>query len=263
MTVPASAPPAGWDPAQYLTFAAPRLRPALDLLARVPLAAPATIYDLGCGAGNVTRLLAERWPGAAVTGVDASPAMLAQAAAAAPGVRFVEADLAAWAPDRPADLVFSNAALHWLDDHATLFPRLIAQLAPGGVLAVQMPRNHGARSHTEMVAAAEAGPWRDRLAPILRRAPTAPPAAYHAILAPCAGRLDIWETEYLHVLEGDNPVVEWTKGSALKPLLDALAGGERAAFVAEYARRIAAAYPPEPDGRTLFPFRRLFLIAGR
>ncbi len=254
---------AGWDPAQYLRFAGPRLQPALDLLARIPLAAPAAVYDLGCGAGNVTRLLRARWPDAAVTGVDASPAMLQAAAAAAPGVRFVQADLAAWGPPAPADLVFSNAALHWLDHHATLLPRLLGHLGPGGVLAVQMPRNHDAPSHTGMVAAAEAGPWRTRLQPLLRRAPVAPPAVYHDILAPHAGRLELWETEYLHVLEGESPVVEWTRGSALKPLLDALEPPEREGFLADYAARMAAAYPRRPDGRTLFPFRRLFILAVR
>src|SRR5262249_60604114 len=132
---------AQWDPAKYLEFAGPRLQPAVDLLARVPLAAPATVYDLGCGAGNVTRLLAQRWPGAGVTGVDASAAMLKAAAQAAPGVRWVEADLQRWTPPHPADLIYSNAALHWLDDHAGLFPRLLAGLAPGGVLAGHMPRN--------------------------------------------------------------------------------------------------------------------------
>jgi trans-aconitate 2-methyltransferase len=253
----------GWDPRQYLEFAGPRLRPALDLLDRIPLAAPAVVYDLGCGAGNVTRLLRERWPEAEVTGVDGSPAMLAAAAGVASGIRWVQADLRDWTPPRPADLLFSNAALHWLDDHAARFPRLLAAVAPGGVLAVQMPRNHGAPSHTEMVAAAEAGPWRERLRPRLRPAPVGPPETYHDILAPLASRLDVWETEYLHVLEGDNPVVEWVRGSALKPLLDALPDPERGAFLADYARRIAAAYPRRADGRTLFPFRRLFLVAVR
>ena len=255
--------PPGWDPGKYLEFAAPRLRPALDLLGRVPLQTPATIYDLGCGAGNVTRLLAERWPAAAVTGVDGSPAMLATARAAVPAVTWLEADLATWRPPRPADLLFSNAALHWLDGHERLFPRLVADLASGGVLAVQMPRNHGAPSHTEMVAAAEAGPWRERLTPLLRARPVAEPAVYHDILAPHVSRLDVWETEYLHALEGQNPVVEWTRGSALKPLLDALAEPERSGFLAEYSRRIARAYPPRPGGRTLFPFRRLFIVATR
>jgi trans-aconitate 2-methyltransferase len=253
----------GWDPAKYLEFAGPRLRPALDLLAQVPLQSPAVVYDLGCGAGNVTRLLAVRWPGAAVTGVDSSPAMLAAAAGAEPSVAWVQADLATWTAPRPADLIFSNAALHWLPDHAALFPRLCRELAPGGVLAIQMPRNHGAPSHTEMVRAAEAGPWRARLASLLRPRPVAAPDVYHDVLRPHVARLDVWETEYLHVLTGDNPVMEWTRGSALKPLLDALAEPERSAFLAEYAGRIARAYPRRPDGHTLFPFRRLFLVGVR
>jgi trans-aconitate 2-methyltransferase len=253
----------GWDPAKYLEFAGPRLRPAVDLLARVPLAAPGVIYDLGCGAGNVTRLLVARWPAAAVTGVDGSATMLAAARAATPAVTWEQADLRTWRPPRPADLVFSNAALHWLDDHRRLLPRLIADLAPGGVLAVQMPRNHGAPSHTEMVAAALAGSWRERLRPVLRARPVAEPAVYQDILEPHVARLDIWETEYLHVLDGDNPVVEWTRGSALKPLLDALHEPDRSAFLAEYTARIARAYPRRADGRTLLPFRRLFIVAVR
>ena len=253
----------GWDPAKYLEFAGPRLRPALDLLARVPLAWPGVVYDLGCGAGNVTRLLVERWPRAVVTGVDGSAAMLDAAQAAVPVVTWAQADLSSWRAPGPADLLFSNAALHWLDDHRGLFPRLVADLAPGGVLAVQMPRNHGAPSHSEMVAAAEVGPWRERLRPALRARPVAEPAVYHDILRPHVSQLDIWETEYLHALEGDNPVVEWTRGSALKPLMDALDEPERSAFLAEYAGRIARAYPRRPDGRTLLPFRRLFIVAVR
>jgi trans-aconitate 2-methyltransferase len=253
----------GWDPAKYLEFAGHRLRPALDLLTRVTLPAPDVIYDLGCGAGNVTRLLRERWPDARIVGVDGSAAMLAVAAGAAPRVTWLEANLAGWSPPEPADLIFSNAALHWLDDHAELFPRLIRGLAPGGVLAVQMPRNHGAPSHTEMLDVARAGPWRDRLAPLLRPHPVAPPAVYHDLLAPRARHVDIWETEYLQVLQGEAPVVEWLTGSALKPLLDALDGAERAAFLAAYGARMRSAYPPREDGSTIFPFRRLFVVATR
>jgi trans-aconitate 2-methyltransferase len=253
----------GWGPAKYLEFAGHRLRPALDLLARVPLASPAVVHDLGCGAGNVTRLLLERWPAAAVIGVDGSAAMLAAARAATPEVTWVQADIGSWPSPRPADVVFSNAALHWLDDHPALFPRLVDRLTRGGALAVQMPRNHGAPSHTEMVAAAETGPWRERLRPALRARPVAEPAVYHDILAPHVSRLDIWETEYLHLLEGDNPIVEWTRGSALTPLLDALEEPERSGFLAEYSARIARAYPRRADGRTLFPFRRLFIVAVR
>src|SRR5262249_24431366 len=205
---------AQWDPAKYLEFAGPRLQPAVDLLARVPLPAPAIVYDLGCGAGNVTRLLAQRWPGAAVTGVDPSAAMLKVAAKAAPRVRWVRADPQAGTPPQPADLIYSNAALHWLDDHAGLFPRLLAGLAPGGILAVQMPRNHPAPSHAEMVRAAESGPWRERLAPLLRRAPTAAPAAYYDWLAPLPARLAISGAECPAPLEGHKPRGGGERGGA-------------------------------------------------
>src|SRR5262249_32131406 len=146
----------------------------------------------------------------------------------------------------PADLLYSNAALQWLGAHERLFPRLLAQLKPGGVLAVQMPRNHGEPSHQAMLAAAEARPWRARLAPLLRPSPVPPPETYHRLLRPLTERLDIWETVYLHELSGENPVAEWTKGTSLKPLLDALAGEERGAFEADYRARVAKAYPPGP-----------------
>lgn len=251
----------GWDPAQYARFADHRLRPAIDLLARIPLTAPRRIYDLGCGPGGVARLLAERWPAAELIGVDAAPAMLAEARAALPSARFLEADLAAWRPEKPADLLFSNAALQWLPDPTAAMRRLLGCLAPGGVLAVQMPRNHGAPSHRLIAETVAEHPRRAALEPLLRPYPVAPAAAQHRALGPHCRRLEVWETEYLHRLEGPNPVVEWTKGTALTAILGALGEGERADFLAAYAARIARAYPPEPDGSTLFPFRRLFLIA--
>ena len=253
---------AGWDPAQYLKFGDFRLRPALDLLARVDLSQPGFVVDLGCGAGNVTSWLARRWPAAEIVGVDSSPDMLARARKAVPRARFIAADIARWQPERPVDLVFSNAALHWLDGHERLFPSLLGQLAPGGVLAVQMPRNHQAPSHRAMVAAAEAGHWAETLRAHLRPSPVAPPERYYDILRPHVATLDIWEVEYLQVLSGDNPVKEFTKGSALKPLLDALDPADRAAFEADYGARVLAAYPPRGDGSTLFPFRRLFFVAA-
>lgn len=251
-----------WDPAQYLKFAGPRLRPALDLLQRIDVAAPGTVYDLGAGAGNVTRLLAMRWPEAQTVGVDSSAEMLAKAAADNPGISWQEADLAAWRPERPADLIYSNAALHWLDDHERLLPGLFAGLATGGVLAVQMPRNFAARSHTSITETALNGPWRATLEPLLRPSPVKPPEFYYDLLAPLAASLDIWETEYLQVLDGANPVKEWTKGTWLAPLLAALKEPLRSRFEAEYAERVAAAYPPRRDGKTLFPFRRMFLVAA-
>jgi trans-aconitate 2-methyltransferase len=253
----------GWDPSQYLKFAGPRLQPALDLLARVGAESPTTVVDLGCGAGNVTRLLTRRWPDAHVSGVDGSAEMLTKARGEDGGIEWIEADLKTWSPAQPAEVVYSNAVFHWLDDHESLFPHLLGHVAPGGALAVQMPRNHGNPSHTCMIEAAHAGPWKATLESVLRPSPVAPPEAYYDILAPRAAALDIWETVYTHVLDGDNPVVEWTKGTALKPLLDALVEGPREAFLAEYAARIAAAYPRRADGKTLFPFRRLFILAVR
>ncbi|MGE5506124.1 MAG: methyltransferase domain-containing protein, partial [Actinomycetota bacterium] len=217
--------------------------------------------DLGCGTGNVTRLLQARWPSAHVTGVDSSPDMLKAAAEDGGAIAWVQADMGGWVPPAPLDVLFSNAALHWLGGHEVLFPRLMGLLAPGGWLAVQMPHNHYAASHTIMAEAAEAGPWRDVLSPLAARFPVAEPAAYYSMLAPLAADLDIWETEYLHVLDGDDPVVRWTMGTALRPLLQAVDEPWRSGFLADYTSRIAAAYPKRPDGKTLFAFRRLFMVA--
>jgi len=252
-----------WDPAQYLKFAGPRLRPALDLLQRIDMEAPGTVYDLGAGAGNVTRLIAARWPEARIVGVDSSSEMLAKAAAENPGIEWQQADLATWRPPQPADVIYSNAALHWIEDHAPVFAALFDSLAAGGTFAVQIPRNFGAPSHTSMGAAARQGPWRARLEPLLRPAPVAEPALYFDLLAPHAARLDMWETEYLQVLDGEHAVKEYTKSTWLSPLLAALEEPERSQFEAVYTEMVDAAYPRRPDGKTLFPFRRLFIIATK
>jgi trans-aconitate 2-methyltransferase len=181
-----------WDPQQYLKFAQPRLRPALDLLARVELASPVRVCDLGCGAGNVTRVLAARWPQASIVGIDDSAEMLAHANASATAtLSFVQADLAAYAPDRPFDLIYSNAALHWSPDHLALFPKLVRDLDHSGVLAVQMPRNFGAPSHLLVADTIRSGPWRTRLEPLLGPAPVMEPARYYDLLAPLASAIDI------------------------------------------------------------------------
>ena len=252
-----------WDPAQYLKFAGPRLRPALDLLQRIDKEAPASVYDLGAGAGNVTRLIAARWPEARIVGVDSSAEMLAKAAAENPGIEWQQADLATWRPPAPADVIYSNAALHWIEDHAPVFTALFHSLAAGGVFAVQIPRNFGAPSHTSMGEAARRGPWRTRLDPLLRPAPVAEPAFYFDLLAPHAARLDMWETEYLQVLDGEHAVKEYTKSTWLSPLLAALDEPERSQFEAVYTEMVDAAYPRRPDGKTLFPFRRMFIIATK
>ncbi len=256
-------PPMGWDPTQYLAFGDERLQPALDLLSRVPLEAPGTLVDLGCGPGNVTRALKHRWPEAKITGVDGSPEMLARARREDPGIEWVEADMNGWKPGGPVDLIYSNAALHWLDDHDVLFPRLMDDIAPGGFLAVQMPRNWAAPSHTCITRSVQGGPWRETLEPLLRPAPSHSPDVYYDIFAPVASKLAIWETEYCQILEGENPVAEFVKGTQLKRFLDALDEPVRSNFENDYRACILAAYPKREDGKTLFPFRRLFLLAGR
>lgn len=242
------------------------MRPGLDLMAQLPEIDPARIVDLGCGTGFLTARLSERWPEAAVSGVDASPEMLANAArdhaeADWPRLAWQQGDIALWRSAEPVDLVYSNAALQWLEHHDTLFPQILGQLVPGGVLAIQMPRNFDQPSHVLLREVARSGPWAGRID--LRDAPVAGPQAYYDLLAPHVGELDIWETEYLHVLSGDHAVLDWVRGTALLPVFDALAGAERDSFVAEYSARLDEAYPKRADGKTLFPFRRLFLIARR
>ena len=251
-----------WDPTQYLAFGSERAQPALDLLARVPIEAPGSVYDLGCGAGNISRALQARWPGAQITGIDGSPEMLERARAETPDITWVEADMKDWRPDAPADLIYSNAALHWLDDHETLFPHLLGQLAPGGYLAVQMPRNWLAPSHTCVTETVLDGPWQGQLEPLLRPNASHPPEVYYDILAPISTTLAIWETEYCQILNGENPVAEFVKGSWLKRFLDALDEPLRSEFEGAYRQRILDAYPKRGDGKTLFPFRRLFILAS-
>ena len=189
--------------------------------------------------------------------------MLAAARQVLPEVTWAEADIGDWAPAAPADAVFANASPQRLSGHDTLLPRLMDLVAPGGVLAVQMPRNHHKPSHNCMRDAAAAGPWRDRLTGIEGLAPVHEPDVYYDILAPHAGRLDVWESEYLHALEGHDPVVEWTKGTGLRPYLESLEPDERDGFLADYSARIAVAYPRRADGVTLLPFLRLFIVAGK
>ncbi|MEO8674170.1 MAG: methyltransferase domain-containing protein [Casimicrobiaceae bacterium] len=262
-----------WEPGQYLKYASERLRPALDLLARIPLAAPGSVVDLGCGAGNVTRILAERWLDARIVGVDNSEAMLAKAREAGAdrgNLSFQSADLAAWADAvAPAsiDLVYSNAALHWLDDHATLFPRLMRAVAPGGMLAVQMPSNFHAPSHVVLQDVAGGPRWHAQLGALLRPGPVAPAVRYFEWLSPHARTVDMWTTEYLHVLppasDGEHPVIAWIKGTALTPFLALLGADAQRAFIRDCAERIAQAYPALPDGRVVYPFRRVFVAATR
>jgi trans-aconitate 2-methyltransferase len=261
-----------WDPQQYLRNATHRTRPFLDLLARVtgvPGGAAPRVADMGCGPGNVTALLAARWPAAHVTGYDTSREMLRAAERYAGPTEgggrldFERADAAHWTPDEHYDLIVSNAALQWVPGHADLFPAWLEHLTPGGVLAFQVPGNFTAPSHALLAELCETPHWRERLSGHGRR--------YVHILSPAdylerltelgCQEVDAWETTYVQLLHGEDPVLEWTKGTALRPVLTALEGDPAAAkeFVGQYRDLLRKAYPAGPHG-TVFPFRRIFAV---
>jgi trans-aconitate 2-methyltransferase len=246
-----------WDPARYLEFAGPRLRPAVDLVARID-ADPQLAWDLGCGTGMVTAILADRWPTARIHGLDSSPEMLA-AARGREDIDWVLGDIAEWEPDTPVDVVTCNAVLQWVDGHLDVLPRLASHTR---ILAVQMPRNFDAPSHVMLAETALSDRWRDRVGHLHRPRPVASAEEYYDALAPIVSRIDIWETEYVHVLEGDDPVARWVSGTVARPFVEAL-GPDGEAFLGDYAARVRGAYPRRPDGTTLFPFRRIFFVASR
>lgn len=256
-----------WDPNQYLKFTDHRLRPALELLGRVPLTSPDVIYDLGCGSGNVTRMIAAQWPSASVYGLDNSAEMLEKAALEPSRINWLQADIQNWQPADPPDLIYSNATLQWVDGHENLFPRLMRLLAPGGCLAVQMPLSWGMPSHRLMrdvladggIEGAAIGSDELRLAVGRKWVDNA--EVYYDLLAPWSVHLDIWETDYLQVLSGEEPVFEWVKSTGLRPILKGLNDCDRAIFLAAYRQRLLQTYPKRPDGFTLYPFRRLFVLA--
>ena len=249
-----------WNPDQYLTFTDHRLRPALDLIGRMPRIDAATIWDLGCGAGNVTRYLANRWPGARIIGMDSSEEML-ERARSIQGIEWVRGEIESWDPGGRADIVFANAALHWVGGHDELFPRILSMIDPGGVLAVQMPRNFGEPSHSLLQELASSDEFSEDLGHLVSQPPVGEPSWYHELIDPLASDIDMWETIYQQVLDGPDPVANWTKGTAARPYLDALSPERAGTFFTEYAAALAVAYPSGPSGTTLFPFRRMFMVA--
>jgi trans-aconitate 2-methyltransferase len=252
-----------WDAAQYLRFEDERTRPSIDLIARVPGGRKRCI-DLGCGPGNSTELVAVRFPDAVVEGLDSSPDMLERARKRLPGLSFVLGDVATWSDAAGYDLIFANAVLQWLPDHAAHFPRLARSLEPGGCLAVQMPNNLDEPSHAAMREVAAAGPWAGKLAPAAgERATLGSFGDYRRWLAGAGCRVDIWQTTYVHALSGLDAIAEWFKSTGLKPYLDPLTADERTLFLARYRECIAPHYPVESDGKVLLRFPRLFIVAVR
>ncbi|MFI6761908.1 trans-aconitate 2-methyltransferase [Micromonospora sp. NPDC050417] len=255
-----------WDPSRYLRYRDERARPFHDLLARVPATTARTVVDLGCGPGNLTTTLAQRWPQARVTGLDSSPEMIAKAVGLGSGIEFAVGDVRDWAPDPTVDVVVSNAVLQWVPGHEELLVRWAAQLSAGAWLAVQVPGNFDAASHRALRAVAEDPRWREPIEPLLRSAPVADPVGYATLLTGAGCAVDAWETTYVHLLPADraadHPVLTWMEGTALRPIRASL-GGDTPAwadFRATLGRRLAEAYPVR-DGLVYFPFRRHFFVA--
>jgi len=251
-----------WDAELYLRFSSERTRPSVDLTARIAIPDPGRIIDLGCGPGNSTAVLRQRWPKADITGLDSSPDMIAAASKSYPHHEWLVGDITAWSAGIAFDVVFSNAALQWVPSHEVLFPHLFAQVAPSGALAVQMPSHFNSPLHREILETAGNASWRHLMGPALNALTKKPPSFYYNLLQPLAARLEIWETEYYHVVDSPHSIIEWFRGTGLRPFLAVLESeDQRKRFEELLLAKYTRAYPPQNDGRILFPFRRLFIIA--
>lgn len=255
-----------WDANLYLKFGDERTQPAIDLVTRVSLEAPQHIIDIGCGPGNSTAILRQRWPGARVTGLDSSPRMIEAARLSQPEQEWILADASSWLASTAAgyDLVFSNAALQWMPDHAALVPGLFGRVQPGGALAFQMPARAYSKIHQLILEVADEPEWIQRMGAARQGFTLERPGFYYDLLAGVAAKLEMWETEYCHVMPDRDAIIQWVSGTAVLPFLEALdSEAERQRFIVQLSARVEQAYPLQQDGKVLFPFRRLFLIAYR
>jgi trans-aconitate 2-methyltransferase len=252
-----------WDDAQYMRFADERTQPSRDLIARIPLDRPGRIVDIGCGPGNSTDELARRFPAAKVTGIDSSPEMLKAARRDWPEREWIQADLQSYRSSEKSDIVFSNAVLQWVGNHEQVIPALLDLVAPGGVLAIQMPFNYDSPGHRTMREVAADGPWAPLIAGARELYPVAPPGFYYDLLVSRVRALTVWQTIYQHVLVDRAAIAEWFKGSALRPYLEPLPEDRRKAYLAEYIRRLEPHFPLQADGKVILPFPRLFIVAVR
>jgi trans-aconitate 2-methyltransferase len=252
-----------WNAEQYLTFADERTQPCRDLVSRIALE-PKRIVDLGCGPGNSTAVLRRRWPQAEIVGIDSSPEMIAAARSDAPQGKWEQADISNWSSAQPFDLIFSNAALQWVTEHSRLYPHLLQQVSPGGALAVQVPANRHAPAHQRMRELADSAAWREHFPEKVREWHVHQPGDYFDWLSPLSRRVELWKTDYLHVMPGVSSIVDWYQGTGLRPFLDALQNeADCQRFMKAYEAMIAKDYPLRASGQVLFPFRRLFVIAYR
>jgi trans-aconitate 2-methyltransferase len=253
-----------WDAELYLRFSNERTRPSVDLTSRIEISDPLRIIDLGCGPGNSTAVLRQRWPKAHITGLDSSSDMIAAASGSYPDHEWIIGDISAWSAEIPFDVVFSNAALQWVPGHDVLFPHLFAQVASGGAFAFQIPAMFNSPWHREILETADDPSWRHLMGPALNALTKKPPSFYYNLLRPPAARLEMWETEYYHIVESHRSIIEWFRGTGMRPFLAALENeGQRQRFEDLLLERYRLAHHPQKDGRILFPFRRLFIIAYR
>jgi trans-aconitate 2-methyltransferase len=251
-----------WDADLYLKFAGERTQPAVDLISRISLVDASRIIDLGCGPGNSTAMLRQRWPAAEIIGLDNSREMISAASLAHPDWAWLEGDIATWTAAVPFDLVFSNAALHWVANHAEVMPHLLRQVLPQGALAIQMPAHFRSPVHKLMIETAMNPAWQDCMENAIHAIKIERPAFYYGLLHPLASKLDLWETEYIHVMNSPAAILEWIRGTGLRPFLEALPFEEQKRLFEElFLAGLTKAYPAQKDGRVLFPFRRLFILA--